>query len=380
MTFTWENGRQLKSAAVGGQTVQFRYDTSGVRIGKTAGSTTWKYTVENGKVLYENNGSIAIRYYYDENGSPFAVYIGSAKYLYEKNLQGDIIGLIDENGQLAVKYTYDAWGKVTKTNVAGTTASTSAMTNNHLLYRGYYIDNETSLYYLGNRYYDPETGRFINADDVGNLGANGDFASMNLFVYCGNNPVGRIDDEGDIWSSGAKIAGKAAIGSTVNVVTSFVAAKATGQEYTFMDGLVAAGTGAVSGIIDTCEVRAACAVVTGIYKFYKTQSLGEALFAAGTTYFSSSNSISRIVEKQLDGIEISLAAKSTSNLVFGTGDKCLSESIWKGFKEINEGWFSQPSQPSVYNTISSGAAPAAKSSYRRERSSQKRFAPFAMVM
>ena len=56
MTFTWENGRQLKSASVSGQNVQFRYDTSGIRIGKAAGSTTWKYTVKNGKVLYENNG------------------------------------------------------------------------------------------------------------------------------------------------------------------------------------------------------------------------------------------------------------------------------------------------------------------------------------
>ena len=46
---------------------------------------------------------------------------------------------------------------------------------NPLRYRGYYYDTETGLYYLNSRYYDPETGRFINADGV--IGANQDLTS-----------------------------------------------------------------------------------------------------------------------------------------------------------------------------------------------------------
>ena len=82
---------------------------------------------------------------------------------------------------------------------------------NPFRYRQYFYDAETGLYYLGSRYYDPEVGRFINADDVDLLGANGDFASLNLFVYCGNNPVSRADSSGYLWTN-------ALIGAVVGAV------------------------------------------------------------------------------------------------------------------------------------------------------------------
>ena len=83
-------------------------------------------------------------------------------YLYRKNLQGDIIGVYNESGTLLVSYTYDAWGNQTVTYSNGS-ASTAARYN-PFRYRGYYYDSETGFYYLNSRYYDPETGRFINAD------------------------------------------------------------------------------------------------------------------------------------------------------------------------------------------------------------------------
>ena len=52
---------------------------------------------------------------------------------------------------------------------------------------------------MRSRYYDPEIGWFINSDDVSNLGSNCDFASVNLFAYCGNNPVTRSDPDGTDW-------------------------------------------------------------------------------------------------------------------------------------------------------------------------------------
>ncbi len=65
---------------------------------------------------------------------------------------------------------------------------------NPLRYRGYVYDSETELYYLQSRYYDPELGRFINADvyvstDQGILG-------NNMFAYCNNNPISHIDPSG----------------------------------------------------------------------------------------------------------------------------------------------------------------------------------------
>ena len=71
--------------------------------------------------------------------------------------------------------------------------------NNPFRYRGYYYDTETGLYYLQSRYYNPEWGRFLNADDYVN--PNGDLLGFNMFAYCGNNPVNRNDDGGMFWDT-----------------------------------------------------------------------------------------------------------------------------------------------------------------------------------
>ena len=68
---------------------------------------------------------------------------------------------------------------------------------NPFRYRGYYLDTETNLYYLQSRYYDSYTGRFINADDAGNLGIGDELLSYNLFSYCANNPVMGYDPTGE---------------------------------------------------------------------------------------------------------------------------------------------------------------------------------------
>ena len=59
-----------------------------------------------------------------------------------------------------------------------------------------YTYNETELYYLQSRYYDPEVGRFINCDDVRYIGATQTELSYNAFAYCENEPVGLSDGTG----------------------------------------------------------------------------------------------------------------------------------------------------------------------------------------
>ena len=66
----------------------------------------------------------------------------------------------------------------------------------NVAYRSYFYDFDTELYYLRSRYYDPEVGRFINADDTAYLGYDGSPLSMNLFAYCCNDPVCNIDPSG----------------------------------------------------------------------------------------------------------------------------------------------------------------------------------------
>ena len=68
---------------------------------------------------------------------------------------------------------------------------------NPFRYRSYYFDQETGLYYLNSRYYDPEIGRFINIDDISVLSeTQNTFNGLNLFAYCHNNPISRNDEYG----------------------------------------------------------------------------------------------------------------------------------------------------------------------------------------
>ena len=69
---------------------------------------------------------------------------------------------------------------------------------NPIRYRGYYYDTETGFYYVSSRYYDPEIGRWINADGYVSTGQG--VLGYNMFAYCGNNPVNRVDPTGQFWS------------------------------------------------------------------------------------------------------------------------------------------------------------------------------------
>ena len=104
--------------------------------------------------------------------------------------------VVNETGAPVLYYTYDAWGSFTVTPAAGASNQEvlPVATLNPAAYRGYYYDNELSLYYLQARYYDPETGRFINIDYTCDtkIGLTG----TNMFVYCCNNPVLLIDNSG----------------------------------------------------------------------------------------------------------------------------------------------------------------------------------------
>ena len=118
-------------------------------------------------------------------------------------------------------YCYDAWGKILS-------SSGDLAELNPLRYRGYVYDQETGFYYLQSRYYDPAIGRFINADDVANLGAEATLLTLDLFSYCANNPVNRYDLDGNAslpnWAKFAVGAGIIAVAAAVTVATGGAAA------------------------------------------------------------------------------------------------------------------------------------------------------------
>lgn len=111
-------------------------------------------------------------------------------YVYRKDAQGNIIAILDSYGNAVVEYSYDAWGN---NNVGGTSVTLGNL--NPFRYRGYYYDTETKLYFLQTRYYDQKIGRFINADHV-DYADPASINGLNLYAYCGNNPVMYVDPTG----------------------------------------------------------------------------------------------------------------------------------------------------------------------------------------
>ena len=111
---------------------------------------------------------------------------------FDKNTLGDIVAIRDESGNIVARYEYDAWGNITY-------QSGSMADINPFRYRGYYYDNETGFYYLQTRYYDPSICRFINADNY-EVVAQLSYVSgqLNMYAYCGNNPIMYTDETGEL--------------------------------------------------------------------------------------------------------------------------------------------------------------------------------------
>ena len=217
-TATWTRGKLSKLSkglkAVGTHAYNYTYNAFGQRIGinyvYTAGTSsssavvmgmltgyshTFRYD-QSGRLICESKTSQyygegssneQIVYLYDETGIIGMVHTTESgtttAYYFQRNLLGDVIGIYTTGGTKVGGYTYDAWGNCTITlNTNGIAA------RNPIRYRGYYYDQDTKLYFLNARYYNPEWRRFISPASIGELNptiVNG----FNLYNYANNNPV-----------------------------------------------------------------------------------------------------------------------------------------------------------------------------------------------
>ena len=188
-TLTWEKGRQLKKY----DSNTYTYNANGIRTGKTVSGVKHSYRLEGTKILSEKWGNNTLTPLYDNKDEVCGIVFNGASYYFLKNLQGDVISILDSGRNRVAEYLYDAWGVCT---VVNDETEEGIAEVNPFRYRSYYYDDETGMYYLQSRYYDPVVGRFINADDVQILGTSETVLGYNLFAYCGNNPVIMIDVTG----------------------------------------------------------------------------------------------------------------------------------------------------------------------------------------
>ncbi len=225
-SFTW-SGRELTTYSKDGKTISFQYDENGLRHRKMVtenGVITeqYDYVWSDGSLIsqiYTNyddevTTSDTARFIYDSWGTLQGFILNDSEtYLYVKNLQGDIIAIVDEKGQTIVEYSYDAWGNVTfsESSLQNMTKASTLCFVSPFTYRGYCYDYDIELYYLQSRYYSAEIGRFINTDDTQiAIATQGEILGANLFAYCNNNPIVNTDRTGFITPAnvvGALIAG-----------------------------------------------------------------------------------------------------------------------------------------------------------------------------
>ena len=225
------------------------YDVDGNRTSKTVGDEKTEYVLNGSQILSMKKGKERLDFLYDENSSLMGLEYNGTRYYYIRNAQLDIIGIIDRTGKQVVSNQYDAWGKVLPTT--GELKWTVGVAN-PFRYRGYYYDQESGLYYLQSRYYDPVVGRFISADTSSVLTASPmSLTDKNLFSYCDNNPVIRIDRGGEFWNVliGAVVGAVVGVAGQLvsDLTTSFISGEWTISNWQTYAGAFAGG--AVGGAI-----------------------------------------------------------------------------------------------------------------------------------
>ena len=193
MSFEWENGRILKKINTSDKAIQMSYASNGMRTQKSVDGVKTNYYYDSSNNLFAlTQGNDTLFFYYDNSGEVMSVSCNGTMYYYIKDLQGDITEIVDKDGKAVAEYAYDAWGNMLTENNGTLTVGKL----NPFRYRSYVYDEETGLYYLQSRYYDPLTGRFLNADVYCDT-ESGTPLSTNMFAYCENNAINNVDYSGN---------------------------------------------------------------------------------------------------------------------------------------------------------------------------------------
>ncbi len=277
MSFTWAKGRQLQGIAKDGLNASYTYDENGLRISKTVNGVTTKIFRTNGQMVGMNmSDGKDMTFILDGDGKVYGVHydhysFGQKKtetYYFAFNAQGDVIGIYEFYGKVIATYDYDEWGNCTVNVLCEDNNGHAVDSPDHIAqvnpfrYRGYFYDAETGFYYLNSRYYDPGTGRFINADGIVD---NRSLSTQNLFQYCANNPVNNTDSSGQAWYHWA-IAAAVVVGCAVAVVATA--------------GGAAAGIAAVASVASGYAASTAAATIAAGAFIGASVALGAAAISA----------------------------------------------------------------------------------------------------
>jgi RHS repeat-associated protein len=200
---------------------RYSYDVVGRRVarsvagGGATGSTNVEYYVYDGNQVVADldaNGNLLRTYIWGpgidnllsitlhpstNSSSPVLHRVLPAPITYYalKDHLNSVLALTDADGVVVESYEYDAYGHTTILDGNGipqvsSLGSPASSIGNRYMWQGREYDAETGLYYFRARWYSPETGRWLSKDPIGISGG------LNLYDFCGNNPVNFVDPYG----------------------------------------------------------------------------------------------------------------------------------------------------------------------------------------
>ncbi len=165
-----------------GSVQENRYDAEGLRFELLENGRRTSFVYHDGELLQEEGR--------EEQGTSYHLGAGMEAFrrgqelsYYHRDEQLSTVFVTDGQGEIRNSYQYDAFG---------IPLETTEQLNNRIRYTGQQYDELTEQYYLRARYYNPVAGRFMQEDVYQGDG-------LNLYAYCGNNPVVYDDPSG--WSN-----------------------------------------------------------------------------------------------------------------------------------------------------------------------------------
>ncbi len=190
LDLSWNTQGQLTSVSTNGVFAEsYTWGPLGNRLSTTDARGTTYHAYDGAHCIadYNTSGDLIASYTWGSGiDNLLAVTVSTNTYYAIKDHLGSVHALIDEYGNAVLTVNYNAWG--TPLNSSFSIQNSSFRLR--YLFQGREYSHATGLYNFRARWYDSYIGRWLSKDPIGLEGG------LNLYVFCGNNPVNYLDPDG----------------------------------------------------------------------------------------------------------------------------------------------------------------------------------------